>query len=186
MDTPFLSTIAEGIAAMGWRVVRFEFPYMAGRRESPPSKRPPDRMPVLQACWAEVIACVRQEFAPRRLVLAGKSMGGRVASLIADQQQANGLIVLGFPLHPAGKPDKAAERGAHLESLVTPTLICQGTRDALGGQDAFAAVSLAPTVSLCWLLDGDHSFKPRKSSGRSEQHAFSEALEAMRSFLKHA
>lgn len=183
MDTPFLDHFAQGFATLGWGVVRFEFPYMAARREDPPRRRPPDRQPTLLARWEQVIASVRQVCAPRWLVLAGKSMGGRMASLIADDQAADGLIALGYPFHPAGKPEKCAERVAHLRQIRTPMLICQGTRDALGGRETAEGLTLSPAVSWCWLEDGDHSFKPRRSSGRSEPQAWQEALDQCDEFL---
>jgi predicted alpha/beta-hydrolase family hydrolase len=183
MDTPFMSTIAEGVAAGGVTVIRFEFPYMAGRR-SGGGKRPPDRQPILLACWQAVIDHVRQRYAPSVLVIGGKSMGGRMASLIADQMGVDGLIGLGFPFHAAGKPEKAASRVEHLATLDTPALFCQGTRDALGSRETVEALSLAPTISLQWLEDGDHSLKPRKKSGRSEEQALAEAVDGVCRFIE--
>lgn len=178
MDSPFMTIIAEGIASAGWRVVRFEFPYMAARRDGG-SKRPPDRQPVLLDTWREVIADLG---GPERLVIGGKSMGGRMASLIADEAGVRGLVCLGYPFHPPGKADRL--RTGHLADLSTPTLICQGTRDTMGGRDLVRGLTLSPAIRLHWAEDGDHSLKPRKASGRTEAQALAEAVAAVDGFLR--
>lgn len=177
MDSPFMTTVAEGIAGRGWRVVRFEFPYMAARRDGG-SRRPPDRQPVLLETWRQVIADLG---GPQRLVIGGKSMGGRMASLIADDAGVRGLVCFGYPFHPAGKPERL--RTEHLADLRTPTLICQGTRDALGDRALVTGLSLSPAITLAWAEDGDHSLKPRRASGRSEAQALAEAVDAVDGFL---
>ncbi len=92
-------------------------------------------------------------------------MGGRVASMLADELHAearvSGLVCLGYPFHPPGKPEQL--RTAHLEGLKTPALICQGTRDPFGGKDEVPSYPLAPSIEIVWLEDGDHDLKPRKS-----------------------
>lgn len=183
MDTDFMNAIADQVAAQGIRVVRFEFPYMV-RRGQDGSRRPPDRQPVLLACWQSVIRAVRERFDPRPLVIGGKSMGGRMASLIADDEHVDGLVALGFPFHAAGKPEGMEKRIAHLATLQTPMLICQGTRDALGSRETIRQVPLAPTIDVRWMEDGDHSLKPRKASGRTESQALTEAALAIGAFVK--
>lgn len=153
MDSPFMNSVAGGLAAGGVQVVRFEFPYMAGRREG--KRRPPDREPVLLATWRSVIAAHRDQ---RALFIGGKSMGGRMASMIADEAGAAGLICLGYPFHSPGKPP-TAKRLEHLATLATPTLIVQGTRDALGSQEEVATYSLSPAIEVSWVEGGDHSFR---------------------------
>ena len=160
MDTPFMEAVAQGCAARGLRVARFEFAYMAARRSGGP-KRPPPKIELLQAEYRaaiDALACTGP------LVIGGKSMGGRVASLIADDLYSAGkiagLVCLGYPFHPQGKPDRL--RTEHLADLRTPTLICQGTRDPFGTRDEVAGYTLAPTIDLFWLEDGDHDLKPRK------------------------
>ena len=182
MDSPFMATFAEELAAAGLCVGRFEFPYMQ-RRRAEGSKRPPDRAPKLLDAWTEAIDAVRVTMPQGgKLFIGGKSMGGRMASLIADEQGVDGLICLGYPFHPFGKPEKT--RTEHLLDLKTPTLIAQGTRDTMGGLVAVQGYSLSKAIRLHWLDDGDHSFKPRKKSGRTEDQNWSEAIAEVATFVK--
>jgi uncharacterized protein len=178
MDSPFMAAFAEGLANKGFRVARFEFPYMAERRTTG-RKRPPDRAEVLLACWRAVIA----ELGPKNLAIGGKSLGGRMASQVADGAGVRGLVCLGYPFHAPGKA-ATAERLAHLASLRTPALICQGERDSLGSRDDTESYKLSPAVRLRWLADGDHGFKPRKASGRSEAGNWKDAVDAVAEFLR--
>ena len=175
MDSPFMVTMATELAAHGLRVVRFEFPYMAERRNTG-KKRPPDREPVLRATWLEVIRSVKAD----RLFIGGKSMGGRIARLVADEAGVAGLVCLGYPFHPVGKPDQL--RIEHLKTIKIPTLIVQGTRDPFGSREEVATYPLSPAVRLHWLEDGDHSFKPRKASGRTHEQNMAEAVAAIADF----
>ena len=171
---------ADGLAKEGFRVARFEFPYMAERRTSG-RKRPPDRADTLLDCWRAVIAALK----PANLVIGGKSLGGRMASQVADETGVRGLVCLGYPFHPPGHaPGKPAapERLAHLARLTTPTLICQGERDALGSRDEVESYKLSPAVRVHWLADGDHGFKPRKASGLSEFGNWRSAIAAVAAF----
>ena len=177
MDSPFMDRIAQGVAAAGCRVVRFEFPYMAARRATG-VKKPPDREPVLLEGWRAVIA----QLGADRLVIGGKSLGGRMASLVADKVGVRGLVCLGYPFHPPGRPEKL--RTAHLESLKTPALILQGECDPFGRADEVPRYALSDAVSIAWLPDGDHSFKPRKASGHTEQGNLELAVERICGFLE--
>src|SRR5207253_2019222 len=132
MDSSFMSDMAARLAGRGISVLRFEFPYMAQRRLDG-GRRPPDPAPKLLECWREVYTQVRRHVAGR-LVIGGKSMGGRMASLLADELQADALVCLGYPFYAVGKPEKP--RVEHLAELRTPTLIVQGERDALGNRQA--------------------------------------------------
>ena len=176
MDSPFMTTIAEGLAAAGLRTARFEFPYMAERRKDD-KLRPPDRIDVLRDCWLEAIAALGAD----DLVIGGKSLGGRVASLVAEQAQVRGLVCLGYPFHPPDKPE--ALRVGHLLDMRMPALILQGTRDPFGRPAAVRNYALPPNVRIHWLADGDHSFKPRKSSGVTEAANLAEAVSAMVDFV---
>lgn len=177
MDSPFMSTIAKSLAKRGFRVARFEFPYMAARRSG--RRRPPDREPVLRQTWEAIVAELRGSV--DRLFIGGKSMGGRIASMVADSLEVDGLVCLGYPFHPPGKPERT--RTAHLVDLGTRTLIAQGARDALGNRDEVSGYALSPSIEVVWLEDGDHSFKPRKSSGRTEEQNLDEAIEAIARFV---
>jgi len=160
MDSPSMVAIVRALADAGLRVARFEFGYMARRRDAG-TRTPPPRsealVPELQVAIAELDAA-------GPLIIGGKSMGGRVASMIADELHHSGAIVgllcLGYPFHPQGKPERL--RTAHLGTLQTPTLICQGTRDPLGSRDEVAGYVLSKQIEMLWLKDGDHDLKPRK------------------------
>lgn len=175
MDTPFMTYFAEGLAGKGFRVGRFEFPYMAARRATG-KKKPPDKLDVLLATWRAVIAD-----AGPGVVIGGKSMGGRIASLVADDAGVRGLVCLGYPFFGMGRKDKP--RVAHLATLKTPTLICQGERDPMGNRADVAALSLSSKIKIEWLPDGDHDLKPRKSSGRTHQDNLVAALTAVSDFV---
>lgn len=177
MDSPFLNTVARGLSSGGVRVARFEFPYMRARRHG---GRPggPDREPVLREAWLEVIATLG---GGPGVVVGGKSLGGRIASLVADEANVRALVCLGYPFHPPGRPDRL--RTAHLADLRTPALIVQGTRDPFGGPGEVAGYALSKTIRIVWIEDGDHSFKPRVRSGRTERQNLEDAIAAVRAFL---
>ena len=176
MDHIFMETIAQGVADAGYRVARFEFPYMARRRDDG-KKRPPDREPVLRETFSEVSRTLGVE----NLVIGGKSMGGRIASMMADELGVRGLICLGYPFHALGRPERV--RADHLKSIETPTLIIQGERDPFGTREQIGGYALGKNVKVHFLGDGEHSFKPRKKSGRSEEQNLAEAVEVLTAFL---
>ena len=178
MDSPFMAAVARGLALEGMRVARFEFPYMAARREG---RRPgPDRPDVLLAAWRGV---VEELGGGPRLVIGGKSLGGRIASLVADEAGARGLVCLGYPFHPPGQAAKL--RTAHLEHLTTPALVVQGTRDPFGTREEVAGYALSESIRVEWIEDGDHSLVPRKSSGRTAERNLEAAIEAVAAFVRH-
>ena len=178
MDTPFLNVVAQGVAASGIRVVRFEFPYMAARRSGEKRGGAPDRQPVLLQSWRDVVT---ELGGGAKVVIGGKSLGGRMATLVADELRVHGVVCLGYPFHPPGQP--ARLRTEHLETLATPALIVQGTRDPFGTRDDVAGYRLSPTIEIEWLEDGDHSFKPRKSSGFTERDHLARAIERTKNFV---
>ncbi len=180
MDSPFMEEVAVRLAARGVAVCRFEFAYMAARRLGA-SKRPPSPQAQLLAQWREVHAEVRQQ-ATGLLAIGGKSMGGRMASLLADELGVDGLVCLGYPFHPAGKPEKT--RTAHLEKLLTPTLIVQGERDALGNRATVEQYPLSAAISLHWLAAADHDLKPLKRSGLTHDQHMNAAVTAVATFLR--
>ena len=181
MESPFMQHMAEGLAQQGWQVIRFEFPYMAQQRVSG-RKRPPNKADILLQCYAEQLQSLP---AKQPLIIGGKSMGGRIASLLADalwsQNRILGCICLGYPFHPLGKPETL--RVEHLQNLQTPTLVIQGERDAMGNRKDVNNYALSEQIQLAWMPDGDHSFKPRKQSGHSELQNLNLAVEHMHDFL---
>jgi len=176
MDSTWLNNLARDLGQEGIRVARFEFPYMRARREG--RRPPPDREPVLLATWRTAIA---ELGGAERLVIGGKSMGGRMASKVADEMGVRGLVCLGYPFHPPGQPEKT--RTAHLADLRTPTLVVQGTRDTLGSREDVEGYTLSPRIRIVWLEDGDHSFKPRAASGRTERQNLTAAVAAVAAFV---
>jgi predicted alpha/beta-hydrolase family hydrolase len=161
MDSAAMTTLAKALAKQDLRIARFEFGYMASRRTAA-GRKPPPRADKLTA---EYLAAVAAVGATSPLVIGGKSMGGRVASMIADDLFAAGkvagLLCLGYPFHPIGKPDQL--RTAHLGDMKTPALIAQGTRDSFGTKEEVAAYKLSKRIEMLWLEDGDHDLRPRKA-----------------------
>ena len=160
MDSPSMTATAKALAEVGFRIARFEFAYMAARRTV--GRKPPPRAETLNP---EYRAAVAELAAAGPLIIGGKSMGGRVASMVADDLYSEGkiagLLCLGYPFHPPGKPEQL--RTKHLAGLATPTLICQGTRDEFGTRQDVADYLLSERIEILWLEDGDHDLKPRKS-----------------------
>jgi predicted alpha/beta-hydrolase family hydrolase len=184
MDSPFMEGMACRLAERGIAVSRFEFPYMAARRETG-RKKPPDRPPVLLDSWRAAVEGVRRNHPKARLAIGGKSMGGRVATLLAAEGETAGgikaVVTLGYPFHPPGKPDRL--RVDHFSTLTVPTLMIQGTRDPFGRADEVATYVLPSRASVHWVEDGDHDLKPRKASGRTHAEALDESADAVAAFL---
>jgi predicted alpha/beta-hydrolase family hydrolase len=178
MDSPFMNEMAGELAKTGLRVARFEFPYMAKRRIDG-KKRGPDRAPVLIEFYGDVVC---QLGGSEKLIIGGKSMGGRIASMVADDLGVAGLVCLGYPFHPPEKPENL--RTEHLKTLNTPTLICHGTRDPFGSPDEIAGYVLSDRIGLHWVEDGEHDFKPRKRSGRTQSRNIADAALAIAEFTK--
>ena len=184
MDSPFLVDLSRRLEGHGLDVVRFEFPYMAARREG---RRPgPDPMPRLEASFAEHFRGLADRIGGARLAIGGKSMGGRVATRVADALGAHRVVVFGYPFHPPGKPElpRPNARTTHLETLRTPTLIIQGTRDPFGGRTEVESYELSAAIRVHWIEDGDHDLRCRKAVvGRTAADALDEACEAAAAFL---
>jgi predicted alpha/beta-hydrolase family hydrolase len=169
----FMQSMAEMLAQHGVRVGRFDFPYML-KRQQDGKKRPPDRANILLQAYLDQVQQLNQP-----CVVGGKSMGGRIASMLAQADDSDPLIracvCLGYPFHPAGKPERL--RTEHLQSLRVPQLIVQGERDAMGSFEEVSHYALDKQLQLQWLADGNHDLKPRKASGHShEQHLQQAAL----------
>ncbi len=161
MDSASMNAAAKALAEVGFRVARFEFSYMASRRTEG-SRKPPPRAETLNPEYAAAVADLA---AKGPLIIGGKSMGGRIASMVADELFASsriaGLLCLGYPFHPPAKPQQL--RTKHLADLKTPTLIMQGTRDEFGTREEVPSYALSKAIEVFWLEDGDHDLKPRKS-----------------------
>jgi predicted alpha/beta-hydrolase family hydrolase len=161
MDSASLNATAKVLANAGFRIARFEFAYMAARRSG--ERKPPPRAETVMPEYVAAIDALGPT--PGPLVIGGKSMGGRVASMIADAAldagRIAGLLCLGYPFHPIGRPQQL--RTAHLTGLRTPTLICQGTRDEFGDRYEVGSYGLSDAIEMFWLEDGDHDLRPRKS-----------------------
>lgn len=162
MDSASMNATTKALVAEGIRVARFEFGYMASRRTDAGRKPPPRADKVMP----EYVAAV-DDLGPTNgpLIIGGKSMGGRVASMVAEPLheagRIAGLLCLGYPFHPPEKPTQL--RTAHLMDFKTPALIVQGTRDEFGTRDEVQTYGLPPAIELLWLEDGDHDLKPRKA-----------------------
>ena len=182
METSFMETIARLLAERGIATLRFEFGYMAARR-SGGSRKPPPRAERLMDEYRAAVAGV-PEGAP--LLIGGKSMGGRVASMLADELHAKaaiaGLVCLGYPFHPPNKPEQL--RTAHLKALVCPTLIVQGERDPFGRREEVEAMQLSPVIRYHWAGDGDHDLGPRGGSGFTRKGNLAAAADAVAAFAR--
>ena len=179
MNAPALTTVADALADAKVPSLRFNFPYKAAGRRSP------DRPPVLEAAVRTAVAelAKRTKLPPQRLVLGGRSMGGRICSIVAASDGALGLTLLGYPLHPPGKPDQL--RVDHFPKLTMPVLFASGTRDAFGTPEELKkyAKKIKGPVTFHWIETGDHGFKPLKSSGLAPADALVGVAEAVVSFV---
>ena len=170
MHSPFMTFFHQELAARGFLAVKFDFEYMEQGRKAP------DPQPKLRARYRQVIDEVAAEFRPKRIIVGGKSMGGRVASYIAgDIDIVSGLVFLGYPLHPPGKPDQL--RDEHLYTLNKPMLFISGTRDTLARKDLLQPVvdRIGKRATLIWIEGGDHSLK----TGRKNDVSWKTAVDAI-------
>jgi predicted alpha/beta-hydrolase family hydrolase len=177
MTSPFMTAVAAELAARGVRVARFEFPYMQKRQSG--KRTPPDRMPVLLDAFRAAVAELGEA---GDWVIGGKSMGGCVASMLADELGARGLVCFGYPFHPSNRPEQT--RTEHLRRLRTRTLIVQGTRDPLGNAADVAGYSLSKRIRVLWIEDGDHSLVPRRKLGHDPKLTFARTCDAVAAFLR--
>lgn len=184
MDSPFMQTMAEELGQAGIGVSRFEFPYMVTRRETG-KKKPPDRAPKLLLSWRQAVDQTADRFPGARIAVGGKSMGGRMATLLAAEPDAppsiQAVVTLGYPFHPPGKPETL--RTDHFGAIPHPVLMIQGTRDPFGKQEEVTHYKLPDMAAVFWSEDGDHDLKPRKASGRTHPESLSEAVDRITNFL---
>lgn len=184
MDSSFMEDMTALLADRGIRVMRFEFAYMDARRHGG-SRRPPPRAERLLDEYRAAVDQAADLAAGSALFVGGKSLGGRVASLVAHDLHAAGtvagLVCLGYPFHPVGKPEKL--RTAHLAEIAVPTIICQGERDPFGTREDVAGYVLSAAIRLHWAPDGDHGLSPRRKSGHTPEGNMREAADAIRDFV---
>lgn len=180
-NSPFMVRTAEGLAARGIAAVTFDFPYMTARRGAP------DRPPVLEQAWRDAIAQARTELGSLPLFIGGKSMGGRIASQVAAQGVEgvgilSGLVFLGYPLHPPGKPEQ--RRDAHLPAIAQPMLFVQGSKDAFGTADEIRALLPAlQKATLHEIQNGDHSFKVSGRGAPKPDDVLNGILDVVKSWI---
>jgi len=183
-DSTFMQRLRESLATVGVQTLAFEFDYLQtmrreGRRRPPPRV---DRLVDELSLWCDSVS--HRDLPPPWL--GGKSMGGRVASMLAAQAphraSSRGLVLCGYPFHPPGKPERL--RLAHWPSLACPTLVVQGSRDPFGTREQVAGYALPEVARLHWLEDGDHDWKPRRASGRDQAALIVEASEAIAAFMR--
>jgi predicted alpha/beta-hydrolase family hydrolase len=174
----FMVAIAQGLGERGLRVCRFNFAYAEAGRKAP------DRQPILEETYREVVAAVTSDHSGP-VFLGGKSMGGRIAShIVASGTPANGLVFLGYPLHPPGRPDRI--RKEHLADIKVPMLFVEGTRDPFCPLDTLDSVrkELKAKTEVAVIDDGDHTFKVRKSSGRDTTAAWDEVIDVTANWIE--
>ena len=179
LSSDFMQQVSEGLAKQGIRVARFNFNYMQQRVETG-SRRPPERASKLIEQFVQLINGFEQP-----MVIGGKSMGGRMASLVMAEHllpQVKGVACLGYPFHPQGKPDKL--RIEHLERVNVPLAIIQGTRDKLGSQEEVATYDLPNALKWHWLEDGDHDLKPRVKSGLTHFEHIQSTIDYLVNYIK--
>lgn len=182
MSTPFMEVVTRLLAERNIATVRFEFAYMAARSQGG-SRRPP---PKAERLMDEYRAAVAGLPTGAPLLIGGKSMGGRVASLVADEVRAQGriagLVCLGYPFHPPKKPEQL--RTAHLVGLRCPTLIVQGDRDPFGSRSEVEGLALSEAIRFHWVGDGDHDLGPRGNSGFTRKGNLTAAADAVAAFAQ--
>jgi predicted alpha/beta-hydrolase family hydrolase len=162
MSSPFMTYFHRELANRGFLSVTFDFEYMEAKR------RVPDPQPKLQAWYRSVVDEIAAQYRPARIVIGGKSMGGRVASYIAgNMSQVSALLFLGYPLHPPGKPDQL--RDQHLYKLGMPMLFISGTKDTFAERALLERTvhKIGENAELVWIEDGDHSLKRKKGDVES-------------------
>ena len=186
MNSPFFETLVPALLRDRIAVTRFEFSYMVGIRETG-KRRPPPRIEKLFPEFLAAVDQLRGEVDRKmKIVIGGKSMGGRIASMLADELFADGkisgLVCLGYPFHPPKKPENL--RTAHLVGLQTPALFAQGDRDPFGTREDVAGYPLSSAIQIHWVDDGDHDFGPRGKSGFTRKGNIEAAALAMAEFCR--
>lgn len=182
MDSPFMDGMADRLGARGIQVLRFEFPYMVARRAG--QKKPPPRADKLVGIFADVLDFARTSQLPQRVFVGGKSMGGRVAAMLAASgADIAGVVCLGYPFHPPGNPDALRLDPLKGAGARVPLLVCQGDRDPFGNRADVEAYDLPQDIAFHWLDDGDHDFKPRGRAAATWTSNLDAAADAVAAFM---
>lgn len=183
--SPWMETISASLAETGLCVLRFDFDYMIARQQTG-SRRPPPKAERLVGEYEAAVAAAEALGFGGRLVIGGKSLGGRVASLVAqalfDARRIRGLVCLGYPFRPPKQPENLRTR--HLLNLTCPALIVQGERDPFGGLDEVAAYGLSSAIHIHWARDGDHDLTPRRRSGATFDGNLADAVQRIAQFAE--
>lgn len=179
-QSSFMQRMINGLAAQGLQVFAIDFPYMQqinqqGKRRPPP---PVAHTVAHFTAWYRLLA----PLAASPLWVGGKSMGGRIATMLASQQACPGVIAAGYPFHPPKAPEK--RRLSHWPDIHCPVLVLQGERDPFGTREEVIGYPLTPQTRLDWLTDGDHDFKPRRASGLKHEFLIDEAASLAASFVR--
>lgn len=177
MESDFMQYVSTELSSLGVRVIRFNFQYMQQQLLTG-KRRPPDRQPKLLEHFKDVIDRLA---ITEPCFIGGKSMGGRMASVLATQIDVDGVVVFGYPFHALGKPEKV--RIDHFPALKCPVMLCQGERDNMGNAEDVAQYRLAEKMQIEWFQDGDHDLKPRKSSGYTHEQHLQNAVEKVSQFI---
>ena len=175
-DSPWMNMLSSELERLGASVHRFNFEYMTLAQKAG-KPRPPSRLPKLTEEYRSVV----ESLGGRQIFVAGKSLGGHVASHLATEIEVAGWVAFGYPFHPPGKPEKL--RTDHLPNLKCPGLICQGERDPFGKREEVEALELPDRLQIVWLPAGDHQFKATKRSGVTLEENIRKAAQATRNFM---
>ncbi|WP_158769894.1 alpha/beta family hydrolase [Paraglaciecola sp. L1A13] len=178
MNSDFMALVAALFSQRQISVIRFDFEYMQ-KSAALNRRQPPDRMPKLLSYFSHVLEGLESSLP---LFIGGKSMGGRVATMLLEESSAIAAVCLGYPFHPPGKLDKL--RTEHLYSLHKPLLVVQGSRDTFGTQEEVTDYGLPENIETIFMADGDHSFKPRKKSGFTQEQHIISAIDASAEFIR--
>ena len=176
-NSEFMQLISNGIAHHNINVLRFNFAYMQ-LAEDLGKGRPPDRADKLLTHFKTLLSEIDNSLP---IFVGGKSMGGRMASMLLEESHAIGCICMGYPFHPPSKSEKL--RTEHLLSINKPVLILQGERDVFGKREEIEKYELSQQVQVNYLPDGDHSFKPRKASGCTLENNINKVIEYTAAFI---
>ena len=178
MNSEFMNYFSKHLSELGFFCIRFQFPYMT-KQIIEGRKKPPDKIDSLIKSWCIAINHINKN----NIIIGGKSMGGRIATLIANKVNPKGIVVLGYPFfNPKGKTKNRTE---HLKNINIPTLICQGENDTLGKRPQVEKLHLSKKINLHWIESANHSLIPLKRTGKTRNQSWDECIIAINKFIKN-